>query len=47
MTQPANFNSQPHEEADAIVTEINNALKDFNSQPHEEADVIRISFFLP
>ena len=34
-----NFNSQPHEEADAgNFNNICNAVLDFNSQPHEEAD---------
>ena len=33
------FNSQPHEEADDIVTCHVNVILYFNSQPHEEADV--------
>ena len=32
------FNSQPHEEADYIVEQVENAWMYFNSQPHEEAD---------
>ena len=34
----ANFNSQPHEEADDMVLILENAHLYFNSQPHEEAD---------
>ena len=33
------FNSQPHEEADHILTTLNvETILHFNSQPHEEAD---------
>ena len=32
------FNSQPHEEADALVVSAMYSFPYFNSQPHEEAD---------
>ena len=32
------FNSQPHEEADDLFTELIKSKVYFNSQPHEEAD---------
>ena len=40
------FNSQPHEEADDLFTELIKSKVYFNSQPHEEADCIRPSSHL-
>ena len=36
------FNSQPHEEADAVLLLLFALLTYFNSQPHEEADGVLI-----
>ena len=34
-----NFNSQPHKEADELLSAYTDFMANFNSQPHKEADL--------
>ena len=40
------FNSQPHKEADFLLSKPGSQVTHFNSQPHKEADVVRSPLYL-